>query len=98
MHANSVLEGWSPWILICCTSFLMIAGYFGQQFLVAMYLQRVLSFSAAEVGLGMLPIAAAIAATSLGLAARLIVLAARLIVPAARRWLDRRKESPRSHS
>jgi len=48
----------------------MIAGYFGQQFLIALYLQRVLGFSAAEVGLGMLPIATTIAATSLGLAAR----------------------------
>jgi EmrB/QacA subfamily drug resistance transporter len=50
----------------------MIAGFFGQQFMVALYLQRVLGFNAAEVGLGMLPIAAAIGATSLGLAARLI--------------------------
>lgn len=51
---------------------LMIAGYFGQQFLVALYLQRVLGFSAGEVGLGMLPIALAIGATSLGVTARLI--------------------------
>lgn len=51
---------------------LMIAGYFGQQFLVALYLQRVLGFAPAAVGIGMLPIAIAIGATSLGATARLI--------------------------
>lgn len=49
----------------------MIAGYFGQQFLVVLYLQRVLGFGAAEVGLGMLPIAIAIGAVSLGASAPL---------------------------
>jgi EmrB/QacA subfamily drug resistance transporter len=51
---------------------LMIAGFFGQQFMLALYLQRVLGFSPTEVGLAMLPIPLAIAATSLSLAAHLI--------------------------
>jgi MFS family permease len=51
---------------------LMIAGYFGQQFMLALYLQRVLGFSATDVGLAMLPIPLAIAVTSLGLVAHLI--------------------------
>lgn len=50
----------------------MVAGYFGQQFLVALYLQRVLGFAPREVGLAMLPIAATIAAVSLAGAPRLI--------------------------
>jgi EmrB/QacA subfamily drug resistance transporter len=51
---------------------LLIAGIFGQQFLVALYLQLVLGFSAVEVGLGMAPIALAVGVASLGLAARAI--------------------------
>jgi EmrB/QacA subfamily drug resistance transporter len=51
---------------------LMIAGYFGQQFMLALYLQRVLGFSATGVGVAMLPIPLAIAVTSLGLVAHLI--------------------------
>lgn len=51
---------------------LMIAGFFGQQFIIALYLQRVLGFSPIDVGLAMLAIPLAIAATSLGIAARLI--------------------------
>jgi EmrB/QacA subfamily drug resistance transporter len=50
----------------------MIAGFFGQQFLVALYLQRVLGFRVLEVGLGMLPIAVLIGLVALGVAARLI--------------------------
>ena len=51
---------------------LMIAGLFGQQFLVALYLQRVLGFGPIEVGLATLPIALAIGVFSLGFSARLI--------------------------
>ncbi|MDW5594734.1 DHA2 family efflux MFS transporter permease subunit [Conexibacter stalactiti] len=50
----------------------MIAGMFGQQFFVALYLQLVLGFDATEVGLGMLPIALAIGLFSLGLSTRAI--------------------------
>ena len=51
---------------------LMIAGLFGQQFLVALYLQRVLGFDPIGVGLATLPTALAIAVFSLGFSARLI--------------------------
>ncbi|HST41270.1 MAG TPA: MFS transporter, partial [Conexibacter sp.] len=50
----------------------MIAGMFGQQFFIALYLQLVLGFDATEVGLGMLPVALAIGLFSLGLSARAI--------------------------
>jgi EmrB/QacA subfamily drug resistance transporter len=52
---------------------LMIAGMFGQQFIFALYLQRVLGFSPSEVGLGSAPIALAIGVASLGFSARLIL-------------------------
>jgi EmrB/QacA subfamily drug resistance transporter len=50
---------------------LMVAGLFGMFFLGALYLQRVLRYGAVEVGLAFLPVAAVIAALSLGFSARL---------------------------
>jgi len=50
----------------------MIAGMFGQQFFIALYLQLVLGWSPTEVGLGMVPIALTIGLFSLGLSARMI--------------------------
>ena len=50
----------------------MIAGMFGQQFIVALFLQRVLGFSPTEVGLAMLPMAVAVGVFSLGVTARLM--------------------------
>ena len=51
---------------------LMIAGAFGMFFLGALYFQRVLGFSALEVGLAFLPVALAIGTLSLWLSPRLI--------------------------
>jgi EmrB/QacA subfamily drug resistance transporter len=51
---------------------LMIAGLFGQFFLGALYLQRVLHFTALEIGLAFMPVAVAIGGISLGPAPRLI--------------------------
>ncbi|WP_329404860.1 MFS transporter [Streptomyces melanogenes] len=50
---------------------LMVAALFSFQVLVALYMQRVLGYSAAATGLAMLPAAVAIGAVSLGLSARL---------------------------
>lgn len=50
---------------------LMVAALFSFQILVALYLQRVLEYGAAETGLAMLPAAAVIGAVSLGVSARL---------------------------
>ncbi|MFD3617328.1 MFS transporter [Streptomyces sp. NPDC058676] len=50
---------------------LMVAALFSFQILVALYLQKVLGYGAAETGLAMLPAAAAIGAVSLGVSARL---------------------------
>jgi MFS family permease len=50
----------------------MIAGMFGQQFFIALYLQLVLGWEPTEVGLGMVPIALTIGLFSLGLSARMI--------------------------
>ena len=50
---------------------LMVAGMFGMFFLGALYLQRVLGFSALEVGLAFLPVTAIIGTLSLGFSARL---------------------------
>ncbi|WTX61313.1 MFS transporter (plasmid) [Streptomyces sp. NBC_00648] len=50
---------------------LMVAALFSFQVLVALYMQRVLGYSAAATGLAMLPAAVAIGGVSLGLAARL---------------------------
>ncbi|MFI1811493.1 MFS transporter [Streptomyces sp. NPDC020422] len=51
---------------------LMVAALFSFQILVALYMQQVLGYSAAETGLGMLPAAAVVGLVSLGLATRLI--------------------------
>ncbi|WP_037684044.1 MFS transporter [Streptomyces cellulosae] len=50
---------------------LMVAALFSFQVLVALYLQKVLGYGAAETGLAMLPAAAVIGAVSLGVSARL---------------------------
>ncbi|WP_406105657.1 MFS transporter [Streptomyces sp. NBC_01003] len=50
---------------------LMVAALFSFQILVALYLQNVLGYDAAETGLAMLPAAAVIGAVSLGVSARL---------------------------
>ncbi|MCX4706443.1 MFS transporter [Streptomyces sp. NBC_01373] len=50
---------------------LMVAALFSFQILVALYLQKVLAYGAAETGLAMLPAAAVIGAVSLGVSARL---------------------------
>ncbi|MFC8415107.1 MFS transporter [Streptomyces coelicoflavus] len=50
---------------------LMVAALFSFQVLVALYLQKVLGYGAAETGLAMLPAAAVIGAASLGVSARL---------------------------
>jgi len=50
---------------------LMVAALFGFQILIALYLQNVRGYGAAETGLAMLPAALSIAAVSLGLSARL---------------------------
>ncbi|MEV5973699.1 MFS transporter [Streptomyces sp. NPDC051921] len=51
---------------------LTVAALFSFQILVALYLQKVLGYGAAETGLAMLPAAVVIGAVSLGLSARLI--------------------------
>ncbi|MEX0170570.1 MFS transporter [Streptomyces sp. LMG1-1-1.1] len=51
---------------------LMVAALFSFQILVALYLQKVLGYGAAETGLAMLPAAAVIGAVSLGVSTRLI--------------------------
>lgn len=51
---------------------LMISGIFGFQFMTALYLQRVLGYEPAQVGLGIAPVALGIAVLSLGVAPRLI--------------------------
>ncbi|MFI5825012.1 DHA2 family efflux MFS transporter permease subunit [Streptomyces rishiriensis] len=50
---------------------LMVAALFSFQILVALYLEKVLGYGAAETGLAMLPAAAVIGAVSLGISARL---------------------------
>ncbi|MFJ8073277.1 MFS transporter [Streptomyces sp. NPDC096176] len=50
---------------------LMVAALFSFQILVALYLQKVLGYGAAETGLAMLPAATVIGAVSLGVSARL---------------------------
>ncbi|GAA4002891.1 hypothetical protein GCM10022384_57000 [Streptomyces marokkonensis] len=50
---------------------LVVAALFSFQVLVALYLQKVLGYGAAETGLAMLPAAVVIGAVSLGLSARL---------------------------
>ncbi|MEU7866766.1 MFS transporter [Dactylosporangium sp. NPDC049140] len=51
---------------------LMIGAMFSFQILIALYMQRVLHYTALQTGLAMLPAALAIAAVSLGVSARLI--------------------------
>ncbi|MFB7517597.1 MFS transporter [Streptomyces sp. NPDC056144] len=51
---------------------LMVAALFSFQILVALYLQKVLGYGAAETGLAMLPAAVVIGVVSLGVSARLI--------------------------
>jgi MFS family permease len=50
---------------------LMVAGLFGMFFLGSLYMQRVLGYSALEIGFAFLPVALLIGAFSLGLSARL---------------------------
>jgi len=50
---------------------LLIAGMFGMFFLGALYLERVLSYDAVEIGLAFLPVSVGIGALSLGLSPRL---------------------------
>ncbi|MFF5260190.1 MFS transporter [Actinomadura viridis] len=50
---------------------LMVAALFSFQFVLALYMQRVLGYGAAETGLAMLPAALVIGAVSLGVSARL---------------------------
>jgi EmrB/QacA subfamily drug resistance transporter len=50
---------------------LFVAGMFGMFFLGSLYMQRVLGYSALQIGLAFLPVAVLIAAFSLGLSARL---------------------------
>jgi EmrB/QacA subfamily drug resistance transporter len=52
---------------------LMVAGMFGVFFLGSLYMQRVLGYSALEIGLAFLPVALLIATLSLGFSARLSV-------------------------
>ncbi|HEY1592902.1 MAG TPA: DHA2 family efflux MFS transporter permease subunit [Solirubrobacteraceae bacterium] len=52
---------------------LFIAGMFGMFFLGSLFMERVLGYSALQIGLAFLPVAVLIAAFSLGVAARLIV-------------------------
>jgi MFS family permease len=52
---------------------LFIAGMFGMFFLGSLYMEKVLGYSALQIGLAFLPVAVLIATFSLGVAARLIV-------------------------
>lgn len=52
--------------------FLMIAGMFGLLFFGTLYLQRVLTYSPLQAGIGFVPIAVVIAVVSLGLSTRLV--------------------------
>jgi EmrB/QacA subfamily drug resistance transporter len=49
---------------------LLVAAMFGFQFLIVLYLRQVLGYSAQQTGFAMVPVAAAIAAISLGVSAR----------------------------
>nr|BFE58670.1 DHA2 family efflux MFS transporter permease subunit [Dactylosporangium thailandense] len=76
---------------------LMIGAMFSFQILIALYMQRVLQYSALQTGLAMLPAALAIAAVSLGVSARLIhrygertiLIAGLVLLTAALGWLTR---------
>jgi EmrB/QacA subfamily drug resistance transporter len=62
---------------------MMVAGMFGMFFLGALYLQRVLGFSAIEVGVGFLPVSIGIGALSLRVSPRLVTRfgARRVLIP-----------------
>ncbi|WP_433089725.1 MFS transporter [Dactylosporangium sp. CA-052675] len=76
---------------------LMIGAMFSFQILIALYMQRVLQYSALQTGLAMLPAALAIATVSLGVSARLIhrygertiLIAGLALLTAALGWLTR---------
>ncbi|MFB9446525.1 MFS transporter [Dactylosporangium vinaceum] len=76
---------------------LLIGAMFSFQILVALYMQRVLHYSALQTGLAMLPAALAIAAVSLGVSARLIhrfgertiLITGLVLLTAALGWLTR---------
>lgn len=61
-----------PVVVANAAFLLMIAGIFGFQFMTALYLQRVLGYEPAQVGVAIAPVAAGIAVLSLGVAPRLI--------------------------
>jgi EmrB/QacA subfamily drug resistance transporter len=61
-----------PLVAGALVQLLMIGGYFGQQFVVALYLQRELGYDPAGVGLATVPVALVIGATSLAVAPRLV--------------------------
>ena len=52
--------------------FLLVGGIFGFQFVTALYLQRVLGYGPAEVGVAMVPVAIGIGVLSLGVAPKLL--------------------------
>jgi MFS family permease len=54
------------------TQLVLVAGYFGFQFLGALYLQRVLGYDPLRTGLAFLPVPIVIGAMSLGVAGRLV--------------------------
>ncbi|WP_433065753.1 MFS transporter [Dactylosporangium sp. CS-033363] len=76
---------------------LMIGAMFSFQILIALYMQRVLHYTALQTGLAMLPAALSIAAVSLGVSARLIqrfgeravLIAGLVLLTAALGWLTR---------
>ncbi|GGM37783.1 MFS transporter [Dactylosporangium sucinum] len=76
---------------------LFIGAMFSFQILIALYMQRVLAYTALQTGLAMLPAALAIAAVSLGASARLIarlgekvvLIAGLALLAAALGWLTR---------
>src|SRR4051812_28057676 len=76
---------------------LMIGAMFSFQILIALYMQRVLHYTALQTGLAMLPAALAIAAVSLGASARLIqrfgertiLIAGLVLLAVALGWLTR---------
>ncbi|MET7401773.1 MFS transporter [Dactylosporangium sp. NPDC005572] len=76
---------------------LLIGAMFSFQILIALYMQRVLGYTALQTGLAMLPAALAIAVVSLGVSARLIarlgekvvLIAGLTLLAAALAWLTR---------
>ena len=76
---------------------LAIAGMFGMQFMLALYLQLVLGLTPVQVGLAIVPIALTIGVTSLGVSARLMArvgpkataLPGALLIVAGLLWLQR---------